>query len=173
MPIPDIVPATQIVDAEFWVKAANHSVRNYCRWHVAPVITETLVVDGSGTASLLIRSKHVLELVRVVNDGEDVTDRVDVSEAGALELRGGRFTRRLGRVTVELRHGWKAEEVPLVAALIVTVAARGKSGARPVVSQGVGGASVAYATQGGAPLAIPLLKSEERTLDPYRIEWGA
>ena len=31
------------------IQAAEGAVRRYCGWHIAPVATETLVLDGTGT----------------------------------------------------------------------------------------------------------------------------
>lgn len=169
---PIVNPSTQI-DAAFWLNAAHGAVRRECGWHVAPILEETLTLDGSGGRALLLPSRRVVELLQVLNDGADVTADVDLSAAGVLELQCGSWTRRLGRVSVKLRHGWAPDEVPEVAALIATLAKRGGSSPGIVARQSVNGASVDYVTAGGAPLSIPLLADEKRTLDPYRLVWEA
>lgn len=168
-----IVSASTQIDSAFWLNAAHGAVRRECGWHVAPVIEETLVLDGSGGDALLLPSGRVIELIEVLNDGVDVTSNVDASKSGVLELQCGRWTRRLGRVSVKLRHGYAADEAPEVAALIATLARRGGSAPGIVASQSVNGASVAYLTAGGAPLSISLLQIEKNTLDPYRLVWEA
>ncbi|MFJ4173996.1 hypothetical protein [Microbacterium sp. NPDC089696] len=173
MTIEPIVQSSTAINADFWLAAAHGSVRRECGWHVAPVIEETLVLDGSGGDTLLLRSGRVVELLEVLNDGTDVTADVDFSRAGILELRGGRWTRRLGRISVKLRHGYETDEVPEVAALIATLARRGASSPGIVANQSVNGSSVGYLTAGGAPISIPLLEIERRTLDPYRLVWEA
>lgn len=174
MAIAPIVAGTVNVDPAFWLEAAHGSVRRFCGWHVAPLITETLRVDGRGGKSLLIRSGRIVNLIAVTSDGRDVTADVDSSHNGTLELRSGCWSSRLGGVTVELEHGYELEEVPEVAALIVTLAKRGASGASQVyASQSVGGASVSAFANGGAPLSVPLLAQEKDTLTPYRLGWGA
>ena len=173
MAIESIVQSSTAINADFWLAAAHDSVRRECGWHVAPVIEQTLVLDGGGGDTLLLPSRRVVELLEVLNDGVDVTADVDFSTAGILELRGGRWTRRLGRISVKLRHGWELEEVPEVAALIATLARRGASSPGIVAQQAVNGASVGYLTAGGAPISIPLLQIEKDTLDPYRLVWEA
>lgn len=160
------------VEPKFFLDAANRAIRAYCGWHVAPVIPETLTLDGSGGKTLLLQSLRVIELERVTSDGVDVTERVQVSErAGMLEI-DGEWSNRLGGIKVELRHGFTAEEVPDIATLILNVAKRAGSGQSLIASQSVNGASVSYLTAGGAPLSVPLLQIEKDALEPYRLTWG-
>jgi hypothetical protein len=174
MAIDPIVAGTASVDSAFWLNAAHGAVRRFCGWHVAPKVIETLRVDGRGGKSLLIRSGRIVQVTRVLSDGHDVTDHVDVSDNGTLELRSGCWSERLGGVTVELEHGYELDEVPEVAALIVTLAKRGATGAtQQYASQSVNGASVGAFTSGGAPLSVPLLQQEKALLAPYRLGWGA
>lgn len=166
-----IVTATTQVNPAFWLNAAHGSVRGYCRWHVAPVITETLVLDGHGGKNLLIPSQRVKEIASVLNDGVDVTDQVKYSRtAGVLTLPRG-WSRDVGAIEITLTHGYAVEEVPEIAALILNVAKRAGSGQSLIASQSVNGASVSYLTAGGAPLSVPLLQIEKDALAPYRLTW--
>lgn len=174
MPIPNIVSAETTVGPEFWLNAANGAVRRFCGWHVAPLLEETLTLDGSGGRVLLLPSKRVVEILAVSNDGADVTANVDHSKAGILELVGGTWSNRLGKITVSLKHGFDLEEVPEVAGVIASLRTRGASNAGTVVAQAMGPASVRNATgKDGGTLSIPLLQSEKDTLEPYRLNWGA
>lgn len=168
-----IVGATSQVNAQFWLNAAHASVRNECGWHVAPLITETLAMDGSGGTTLLLPSKRIKQVVAATSDGVDVTDRVHVSQrAGMVEIEGC-WSRRLGGISITLEHGYAPEEVPDVAALILNLAKRAGSGQSLIASQSVNGASVSYLTAGGAPLSVPLLQIEKDMLSKYRLNWGA
>ena len=152
-------------DAQFWLDAANASVRDFCGWHVAPVITQTLRIDGSGSRTLLLPSQRVVRVVRCLNDGVDITDQIHVSERnGILERSSGLWSARLGGVQLVLEHGHVS--VPGVAGVIAALAARGASMPAGVVQQSVGPASVRYGT-------IPLLAEEKTTLEPYRLTWGS
>lgn len=172
MTIPNIVEAGTQVDPKFFLNAANRAIRAYCGWHVAPVIPETLTLDGSGGKTLLLPTLRIIDLEHVLSDGVDVTERVSVSKrAGMIEIDGA-WSKRLGGIEVKLRHGFSADEVPDVATLILNVAKRAGSGQSLIASQSVNGASVSYLTAGGAPLSVPLLQIEKDALGPYRLTWG-
>lgn len=172
MAIPNIVDGTTQVDPQFFLNAANRAIRAYCGWHVAPVIPETLTLDGSGGKTLLLPSLRVVELTSVLSDGVDVTSSVQVSKrAGMIEIDGA-WSRRLGGIEVTLEHGYELDEVPDVATLILNVAKRAGSGQSLIASQSANGASVSYLTAGGAPLSVPLLQIEKDALSPYKLTWG-
>ncbi|HEY9310242.1 MAG TPA: hypothetical protein VIP82_20760 [Microbacterium sp.] len=170
--IPPIVGPTTTIGPAFWLAAAHGSVRRHCGWHVAPLIEETLTLDGSGGRDILLPSLRVVEVLSVTNDGVDVTTQVDTSRAGMLRLPSGCWTDRFGRVTVQLRHGYDLDEVPEVAAIIAGVAKRGPNAGRVDASEAVNGSSRGGALDRGAPIAIPLLQPEKDALEPYRLEWG-
>lgn len=172
-PIPPIVGSTTVINADFWLKAAHGAVRRFCGWHVAPAVTETLTLDGNGGTDILLPSLRVVELAAVTNDGVDVTANVDTSRAGILRLTTGRWTNRLGRVSVTLRHGYDLDEVPEVAAIIAGVAKRGPNSGRVDTSEAVNGSSRGGALDRGAPLSIPLTLVEQEALSTYRLEWGS
>src|SRR5699024_12271535 len=44
------------------VAAATQAIRDYCGWHVAPVEEETLALDGTGTDTLLLPSRLVVDV---------------------------------------------------------------------------------------------------------------
>lgn len=171
--IPDIVSSSTQVNPAFWLKAAQGAIRRACGWHVAPVITETLTLDGRGGKSLLLPSKRVASIASVVNDGQDVTEQVKFSRrAGVLTLASG-WSCDVGSIEVTLTHGYKSEDVPEVAALIVTLTKRAATGGGAIAQQGIGPASVRYATgRDGGALGVPLLESEHAVLEPYKLNWG-
>lgn len=170
--IPDILTGTEQVNPAFWLKAANGAVRRACGWHVAPIIDETLTLDGRGGTALLLPSKRVHEVTKVLNDGVDVTEAVKFSrKSGILTLASG-WSRDVGAIEIDLRHGYDLAEVPEVAALIVTLTKRAAAGGN-VVQQAIGPASQRLATgKDGAVLGVPLLASERELLEPYTLTWG-
>lgn len=171
MGVPDLVEAGAPIPAEFWIKAAQASVRSECGWHVAPSYRETLRLDGSGGRQLLLPSKHVTEVHSVVCAGVDVTDEVYWSRSGTMEFESRVWPSMPGVIEVELTHGFDAGEVPEVAALMVTLARRARA-MTSVAKQGVNGASVEYFAAGGAPLSVPLLGIEKDLLAAYRLNWS-
>lgn len=170
--LPDIITPETPVGPAFWVKAGQAAVRRFCGWHVAPSITETVKVDSYGGRVLMLRTKHLTELVSVLINGVDVIDQVRWSESGILTLRGGCWPNEVGAVEVTLSHGYDLDEVPDVAALIASIGKRAASQPGAVASQSVNGASVSFMQAGGAPLSVPLLAIEKDALEPYRLNWG-
>lgn len=162
-----MVTAGEVIDP---MAAAQAAIRAYCGWHVAPVVTETMVRDGNGRSLLKLRTMRIRELIAVRVCGHDVTDRVRWSEAGMLE--GVKFPHRFRSVEVELTHGFDLDEVGEVAG-IITHATKRFATDPTLRSQSVGGASVSYATSsGGGALSHLLTVDEREALAPYRLEWG-
>lgn len=168
-----VAEATQI-DSPFWLAAAHGAIRDYCRWHVAPVITETLTLDGRGGKTLLIPSQRVEALDTVLNDSVDVTEQVKFSRrAGVLTLDSG-WSSEVGGIEVTLRHGYPVDEVPAVAGLIVALTKRAAQSGGVVASQAVGPANVRYITgSDGSTPGLQLFGQEQAALEPYRLNWGA
>lgn len=84
-----------------WAVAA---VRNYCGWHIAPEVTETVRVYGEGTSVILLPSLKVQDVTQVMVDGREVFGyRWDTR--GILYLRG-RVAAHVP-IDVTLTHGYK------------------------------------------------------------------
>jgi hypothetical protein len=43
--------------------AAEAAVRAYCGWHIAPAVIEDVVLDGSGTRSLFLRTLRLRDVI--------------------------------------------------------------------------------------------------------------
>lgn len=172
MAIENIVTAATQVNPAFWLNAANQAIRTECGWHVAPIITEELVLDGPGGTVLLVPSKRVRSIISATSDGVDVTADVKFSRrAGVLTLASG-WSCDVGSIELTMLHGHTAEEVPDVAALIVTLTKRAAT-AGAIVQQSIGSASVRLATgRDGLAAGVPLFESEKDVLAPYRLNWG-
>lgn len=135
-------------DALDW---ASELVRGLCGWHVWPVTTETIRVDGSGSHKLLLPSLRVVDVTSVTDNdaplvvGGDTPD-VNWSERGWLTRRSGRFTCRDRGVEVTMRHGY--DTALDLAGVVRAVAARARR--EPgVKAQAAGPMSVEYALDGG------------------------
>lgn len=94
--------------------AALAAARRFCRWHVTPVRTETLVLDGPGSPLLSLPTQQITDLTTV-----SVTERavlldpatLYVSKAGKIrKVTGGKWTRRYSGLQVTLTHGWAEAE---------------------------------------------------------------
>ena len=114
---PLIAPGTIAGFPSEAVERAAAEVRDEAGWHIAPVITETVTVNGRGGQILLVPSLRIVAVIAV----RDVTDpasprvldgwRVDKS-AGLLHRDAG-WPRGVASVEVEMRHGFTACPLPL------------------------------------------------------------
>ena len=165
--MPDMFDTQSQFDAGMWLKAAQAAVRAYCGWHVCPQLARTITVDSYGGQTLLLPTKHIVDVSNVTIGGVDCTSDVQWSEAGILRLTTGMFPDGLRDVSVSLTDGYDPADVPQVMALLVTLAKRAQI--QPgIASQSVNGASISYSTT--ATPGVALLQSEKDLLAPYRLE---
>ena len=107
-------PFTQAV-----VDSAVAALRGDCGWHVAPVLTETVTVDGSDTQTLFLPTLKLVSVSAV----RDVTRTTPVAVTGWRMVRAGRLIRVAGwpcgpdAVEVDLVHGYADTPAELLAAV--------------------------------------------------------
>lgn len=135
--------------------AAGQSVRSYCGWHIAPEVTETVTVEGSGVALLLptLRLTGVMSIVR-----DDVTiDLTNVKWKPNGIVTGYAFGG--GDYEVTFTHGY--DETPEdVAQVVADIASDSIDGLRRVKSWTKGPFSTSYDTAADPDRAV---------LDRYRL----
>jgi hypothetical protein len=150
--------------ADSVVRAAGESVRADAGWHIAPIITETVTVDGPGpNGLLLLPSLRVLSVAAVT----DLTGDNPVQLDGWRLAGSGMLLRRQGwpsgaaALEVVLTHG--LDETP--AELFPVVAARcQRSSVNSVIAQeSLGARSVSYNVGRLEP------ETNDSALDRYRI----
>lgn len=150
---------------------ASAAVRNWCRWHIAPVLEETLTGDGGGGRLLLLPTGRLVSVLSVDNGGEAVdAGLVDFSRHGMLELSAGSFSSRLGSVAVRVRHGFDLAEVPDVAQIVKQVTANALASPMGATREQAGQVSVSWATTApGVSGGLSLLARDLDVLAAYRI----
>ena len=85
-------------------EAAQNAIRAYCGWHIAPIVVETLTLDGDGSHRLALPSNMVHEVQSLSVDGVSVTD-FWFSQDGWLHLNEPQvFPALPGSVKVTLKH---------------------------------------------------------------------
>lgn len=153
------------------VTAVEQLIRDHCGWHVAPVLTETLVLDGNGTDRLLLPSRRVIDITEVAVNGETLDlDGFEWSQDGILWRRGGVWPDRYRIVKVTLEHGFSS--VPVLAEIAAAVEARAAmdpTGA--LASQRAGTQAVSFSAA-ASTAGRGLLASEQALLAPYKLTWG-
>ena len=152
-----LAPAPVGVDQDAW-DAACSAVRAYCGWHVAPSVTETVILDGSGSSVQMLPSLHVTDLTSITNDGTLVTDP-EWSEAGMVR---GCWTGRFRGVTVQMTHGY--DECPAeILGVLTEAASRGVGSAVSQVGQ------VRMGDSSGVPGAASFMLDQKAVLDRYAL----
>ncbi len=168
MALPSLLPVSAGSTEQQNIDAAEAAVRAYCGWHVAPVMVQSLVLDGSGTASLFVPTLRLTDVTAAEVSGTvlDVAD-LEWSESGYLRAAGV-WPDKLRAVKVTIEHGFDA--VPDVAAIVLAIAARASASPTGVVREQAGAVSVSMsATAPGVSGGVVLMDHERRMLDKYRL----
>lgn len=168
MDVPSLLPPANADPSVDDLAAAEAAVRKYCGWHIAPVIIEDLVLDGTGTGSLFIKSLRVVGIHAAEVDGTVLDPAtLEWSEAGYVRTSGV-WPDKLRSVRLTVEHGF--EEVPDVAQTIRDIAARAAASPGGVVREQAGGVSIGFSlTAPGVSGGVVLMDHERRMLDQYRI----
>lgn len=168
--VPDLI-AYRDGEEEAIVRQAQSAIRRYCGWHIAPVVMETLTLDGPGGRHLWLPSLRVNDIVSVTNAGTsvDLTTGLDWSASGYLELRSGCWSHRPRQIVVELNHGFADIPGELVEA-VVSVASRAASSPAGAVEESTGPFRAKWsAVAPGVAGGIALLQHERDMLDLYKL----
>ena len=166
--IPSLLPPSSESPATRALNAAEAAVRRYCGWHIAPVITQELVLDSPGVRTVFLPSLKVLNITEFSVCG--VTQNVDAlewSENGF--VRSPRvFPDRLRGISVTFEHGF--ESVHEVAQIVQAIADRDLASPKGVVRERAGQVSVDYSQVApGVAGGVALLAHEMAILDKYRL----
>lgn len=162
--------------AQLMLNGASGAVVEYCGWHIAPSVTENVIVDGSGTRFQPLPTLNLTALNTITEDGDAVDiDDIDWSVNGLVEKREwGTWTRRRRGVAANMTHGY-AQGPSWVVTLICAVAARGLLTTPGIVAESAGGESVTYANirTGAPPGVVALMDVEKKMLDRIRLPLAA
>lgn len=88
--------------------AALARARRYCGWHVSPVITETITLDGHGDRFLPLPTKRIGAVVGIDVDGVPI-DLSEVQQHGSTLIRWI-WPCGYANIEVEFTHGFTAAE---------------------------------------------------------------
>jgi len=171
MDVPSLLSTPSADPAVDDLAAAEAAVRKYCGWHIAPVVIQDLVLDGTGKASLFVKSLRLLDVTAATVDGTvlDVST-LEWSEAGYLRIPGA-WPDKLRSVRLTIEHGF--DEVPDVVSVIRSIAARASASPTGVVREQAGAVSISMSQVApGVSGGVVLMDHEKRMLDQYRITGG-
>ncbi|HQV83153.1 MAG TPA: hypothetical protein PLX57_08610 [Ornithinibacter sp.] len=142
------------VDEAAWLSACA-TVRAYCGWHVAPLVTETVTLDGRGRCSYFLPTLRLVDLVSLAADGVAVDDP-EWSSMG--EVRGV-HSNKLRGIVAEIVHGLEECPADVLKVLHEMAAAGDRDGVTSVTS---GQHQVSFET--GAPTS-----RQRAALNRYRL----
>lgn len=145
---------------------ALEAARDYCRWHVAPVLTaDPFVLDGSGGPVLLLPTLRLLSLNTISEDGVSIAPgSLRISAAGhRISKRSGAcWTAEFGAITGTMTHGYDlAGRFDQAVLMLLDRLSYTPEGGRPRV---IG--PIQYDSEGAAS---PFTQTERGLLDSYRI----
>lgn len=154
---------------KFFLAAATDAVRNYCGWHVFPVVDRVIVLDGNGASEIILPTLRIENIVGVVENGVTLTATdYEWSRAGMLRRSNyHRWTTRYRALTVSLRDGFnRADDL---VATVYSLAARAASSPQGAVQDSAGPFSFSAAQlSSGVGGGLGLFAHERAVLDRYR-----
>ncbi len=154
-------------DSSTHLAAALQAVRSYCGWHIGPVVTETLAVDGDGATSVNLPTLRLVSVTSLTVDGVTAeADSFEWAEDGRLRRSGG-FGYKLLGVRAVVEHGLDGFPDD-VAAVVCSLAGAGVALSGAGLLRQVG--QVAYDTAGRASGGVDVLAlSHKAILDKYKL----
>ena len=151
-------------------QAASNAIRRYCRWHIAPVIEETMILDGSGGSVQQLKSAHVVDILEMKIGGITFPpSHYAWSEDGLIELHSklgqwARFPKMFRSVEVTLQHGF--DEVPDLSAIASQIARFALASPMGRTREQAGQIAVSWGTAEGMRFSESALEM----MKPYRIQ---
>lgn len=99
-------------DAQTALDVALVAARRYCGWHVSPVVTDELVLDGPGSRVLQLPTRKLRDVVEVVENTVDIDiARLVWSQTGAVRKKSDAFwSFAYQAITATFDHGYTAAE---------------------------------------------------------------
>lgn len=148
---------------------ASAAVRRYCRWHVTPVILDSVRLDGRGGPDLALKTLRLVDVVRIAEEGRPLdAAALEWSELGNIRHPRGCWTNRYRAIDVEFLHGF--EDADDVKAVVLQVVANALSSPMGVTREQAGQMSISWATTApGVSGGISLLERDLALLTTYRL----
>lgn len=170
--VPDPPPGGQGMRGAAW-----GIIRAYARWHICPIITETLTLDATGTRTINLPTLRLLSVERLEYAGQEIDPAsFEFSDAGLIRVGKTALPSRLGGIKAAIRHGYDPRECTEIFEIAEALDRRMQTGiaSQGVVQQTTGPFSMRFGTiAGGMPLSQALLlEPEKQVLARYRLPLG-
>lgn len=146
------------------IDGATNALRAWLGWHVAPVITEVMTLDGNGHTTMQLPSTHVLSVDALAINGKTIEPHLyGWSQAGMIELYSGAFPERFRSVRVMVKHGYPS--LPAFASIVTNTVLGAMSSPMGATREQAGELSIAWERNG-----LQLTSKDKETLAPYKIQ---
>ena len=155
--------------AALLLAGASAAVRRFCGWHITPVLTQTMTLDGPGGADLELATLNLEGIVSVVELGQalDVT-ALEWSRLGNIRHPRGCWSSRYRSIVVSIRHGF--DDAADVQQIVLQVSASALSSPMGVTREQAGQVAVQWATTApGVSGGVSLLQRDLDVLALYRL----
>lgn len=166
-------------DVQPLLDAASALIRRYCGWHIAPVLVEDVVADGTGARITYLPTLHLLDVTALseTSSGGTVTQYIPPADLPQVQWSRDGFLRKtspwtevLQGITATIEHGYDLAAVPDLTALTCTMAARSMASPFGEKQQTVGSVTVALSSGAtGTAGGLSLYDDQMALLDSYRL----
>lgn len=149
------------------LRAASSAVRDWCGWHVAPIMACSCEMDG-GSRTLFLPCMGVRSLESVSVGGE-AWEGCEWAARGELRLPRG-TPPRLRLVRVAFRAGYDASAAGALSQVVCQLVENALVATPGLREEHAGGVGATYnQTESGVSGGVRLLSSDRAVLAPYRI----
>lgn len=160
---------------------ASGLIRRYCQWHISPVVTADVVVDGRGGYLQTLPTLRLVDLVSLDEIDCNATivhydgSELEWSASGYVKKQTGQWARgtwteRLRGITASMTHGFDPAEVLDLSILCAHIVASAVASPFGEKMQGVGSVNIQYSTTSeGTAGGMVLAEHQMLQLDRYRL----
>lgn len=148
--------------------AVSQAIRDWCGWHVSPVIDCTYTGDGEGRfLQLPVMGLQAVSKLTIAGNVLAQT-AYQWTREGLIKLNGGVFPSSWRSVDVEFSSGYPCAGA--LGAVLVQIASNALAAAPGVASERAGNVQITYnQTANGVSGGVALLDRDRLLLAPYRI----
>lgn len=158
--------------------ASSAAIRRYCGWHISPVVTEELIVDGTGGSVISLPTLRLLDLTALTETWNWQTsyiwasDQIEWSRDGNLRKPGGAgWTTAFRGISATIKHGFETADCGDLTQLCITMSARAAASPFGVTTQAVGQVSIRMSSGSASSSAggVSIYDDQAAALDAYRV----
>lgn len=150
---------------------ASQAIRRYCGWHIGPVVSEPLTLDGPGGDVLVLPTLRLVNVESLTVLGESV-EVADLEWSANGEVRRACWPTRWRSVVIGISHGF--DDYADVKQVLQQVVGNAISSPLGATSEQAGQLAVSWSTTApGVSGGLSLLDRDLAVLNMYRLPGGA